>query len=211
METHNLTLEDLFTQDVKNPFTYDLNLENTSNTIEDLFEQVKSIFIKGLLIITNGEALNDKIENSVDINKMTEKDFKNIRERMLSIGIEAKYKILDNNDKDYYLRSLLYDVQNIEDLKLMVTQDWHTQMIHKIDFNLKDETILSKLVEKLEKHSEANYFINLAKPKNLKDYTIKYIKKDEEDKLHVIYFDAANITDYQYQHKFCDKFTRHVK
>ena len=45
METHNLTLEDLFTQDVKNPFTYDLNLENTSNTIEDLFEQVKSIFI----------------------------------------------------------------------------------------------------------------------------------------------------------------------
>ena len=58
---------------------------------------------------------------------------------------------------------------------------------------------------------EANYFINLAKPKNLKDYTIKYIKKDEEDKLHVIYFDAANITDYQYQHKFCDKFTRHVK
>ena len=211
MDPPNLTLDDLFTQDIKNPFTYDLNLQNTSNTIEALFEQLKSIFVKGLMIVTNGEALNDKIENSIDINKMTEKDFKNVRERMLSIGIEAKYKVLDINDKDYYLRGLLYDIQNINGLKLMVTQDWNTQMIHKIDFNLNDKSVLPKLIEKIEKHSEANYFLNMAKPKNLKDYIIKYVKKDEEDKLHVIYFDAANITDYHYQHKFCDKFTRHVK
>ena len=36
-------------------------------------------------------------------------------------------------------------------------------------------------------------------------------KKDDPEKLHVINFDAAKITDYQYQHRFCDQFTKHIK
>lgn len=208
-----LTIEDLFTDEAKNPFHYDLNLANKDNITgpESIFENIKNIFIQGLVIISNGEALNQKDKKAIDIDKMTESDFKKIKERMLSIGIEAKYKTYDMNDKDYYLRGLMYKLEKINGIKMNVTMDWHTQLINKVDFHLENKETLPKLIEVLEKCPEANYFLNMAPPKILKDYSIKYIKKDDPEKLHVINFDAAKVSDYQYQHKFCDNFTRHVK
>ena len=209
----SLTLEDLFTQEAKNPFTYDLNLTdlNQNSTPLNVFESIKNIFIKGLIIITDGEALNSENKSSIDIDRISENDFKKVRERMLSIGIEAKYKVYDSNDKDFYLRGLMYSLEKIEGIKMSATLDWHTQYVQKIDFHLKDKELVEKLMETLEKHPEANYFLNMNKPKNLKDFLIKFVKKEEEDKLHVIYFDVAKISDHHYRHKFCDVHTKHVR
>ena len=132
-----LSIEDLFRDEAKNPFHYDLNLANLDvNTgPEIVFENVKNIFIQGLIIISNGNALDSKNKNSVSIDKMTETDFKKIRERMLSIGIEAKYKTYDTNDKDYYLRGLMYKLEKKEGIKMTVSMDWHSQLISKVDFH----------------------------------------------------------------------------
>ena len=208
-----LSIEDLFRDEAKNPFHYDLNLANLDvNTgPEVIFENVKNIFIQGLIIISNGEALDSKNKNSVSIDKMTETDFKKIRDRMLSIGIEAKYKTYDTNDKDYYLRGLMYKLEKKEGIKMTVSMDWHSQLISKVDFHLENKEILPSLMETIGNCPEANYFLNMVPPKNLKDYNIRYIKKEEPDKLHVIYFDAAKISDYHYQHKFCSMDTRHIR
>ena len=189
-----LSIEDLFRDEAKNPFHYDLNLANLDvNTgPEVIFENVKNIFIQGLIIISNGEALDSKNKNSVSIDKMTETDFKKIRDRMLSIGIEAKYKTYDTNDKDYYLRGLMYKLEKKEGIKMTVSMDWHSQLISKVDFHLENKEILPSLMETIGNCPEANYFLNMVPPKNLKDYNIRYIKKEEPDKLHVIYFDAAH-------------------
>ena len=170
-----LTIEDLFTDEAKNPFHYDLNLANKDNITgpESIFENIKNIFIQGLVIISNGEALNQKDKKAIDIDKMTESDFKKIKERMLSIGIEAKYKTYDMNDKDYYLRGLMYKLEKINGIKMNVTMDWHTQLINKVDFHLENKETLPKLIEVLEKCPEANYFLNMAPLKILKDYSIK--------------------------------------
>tara|TARA_B100000900_G_scaffold414227_1_gene440306 strand:- start:1387 stop:2025 length:639 start_codon:yes stop_codon:yes gene_type:complete len=209
----NLSLEDLFTSEPKNPFHYDVNLSNNNNLVgpEAIFENLKNIFIQGLVIISNGEVLNNGDEKSIDIDKMTEKDFKKIKDRMLSIGVEAKYKTYNMEDKDYYLRGLMYKLEKIDGIKMSVTMDWHSQLINKVDFHLRSKEILPTLISTLEQCPEANYFLNMSKPKDLKDYCIKYIKKNEPEKLHVINFDAAKVSDYQYQHHFCDQFTRHIK
>ena len=111
-----------------------MNLANKDSITgpESIFENIKNIFIQGLLIISNGEALNQKDKKAIDIDKMTESDFKKIKERMLSIGIEAKYKTYDMNDKDYFLRGLMYKLEKINGIKMNVTMDWHTQLINKM-------------------------------------------------------------------------------
>jgi len=105
----------------------------------------------------------------------------------------------------------MYKLEKIKGIKMTVTSDWHSQLISKVDFHLNNKEILPKLMSTLEHCPEANYFLNMTNPKILKDYCIKYIKKDDPEKLHVINFDAAKITDYQYQHRFCDQFTKHIK
>ena len=206
-----LTIQDLFNDDAKNPFFYDLNLgDNLKEGPQAIFENVKNIFIQGLVIISNGEVLNKK-DKSINIDMMTDDYFKKVRERMLSIGIESKYKIYDLSDKDFLLRGLCYQLEKIPDIEISVTLDWKTQYINKVDFHLKDKEVLPKLYEAVEKNSEVNYFLNVLPPTKLKDYSIRYIKKEEQNKLHGVYFDVAKITDYQYQHKFCDEFTKHVR
>ena len=209
----NLSLEDLFTSDVKNAFHYDIVLANNNNEsgLKPIFEKLKGIFIQGLVIISDGSILNENKEQIIDIEKMTEDDFKKIKDRMLSIGVEAKYRIFDTKDKDYYLRGMMYKLEKIKGIKMTVTSDWHSQLISKVDFHLNNKEILPKLMSTLEHCPEANYFLNMTNPKILKDYCIKNNKKDDPEKLHVINFDAAKITDYQYQHRFCDQFTKHIK
>ena len=148
-----LSLDDLFLQDAKIPFHYNIKLkELKTNSTEDLFNHLKEIFAKGLLIITSNNLKLDNPGNvcAVDIGRMSEKDFKNVRDRFLSLGIDVKHKIYDESDKDYYLRSVCYSAEKIKDLKLEVTLDWNTQYINKVAFKAGRKEIVPKIMEAIE-------------------------------------------------------------
>jgi hypothetical protein len=209
-----LSLDDLFLRDAKIPFHYNIKFkELKTRSTEELFNHLKEIFAKGLLLVTSNKLKLENPENvsAVDIGRMSEKDFKNVRDRFLSLGIDVKHKIYDESDKDYYLRSVCYSAEKIKDLKLEVTLDWNTQYINKVAFKAGNKDIVPKIMEAIEKTPESNYFLALAKPKELKDYIIKYTLKDEPNKLHVINFDAAKITDHHYNHALCTPETRHIR
>ena len=47
------SLEELFRADVKKPFFYKLSLQDISNNNKDLFESMRKIYMKGLVINKN--------------------------------------------------------------------------------------------------------------------------------------------------------------
>jgi hypothetical protein len=212
MEENELSLENLFNKEAQKPFYYNISFkELTVNSKDiDIFNHLKEIFAKGLLIVTDNN-LKSVGTNGVDIGKMSEKDFKKVRERFLSLGIDVKHRRYDESDKDYYLRRVCYNAQDIKGLKLEVTMDWKSQYVNKVLFKAENKEILPELMRVIEDTPESNYFLELAKPKNLKDYIIKYSLKTEPKILHVINFDMAKLSDYHYQHAMCTAETRHIR
>lgn len=55
-----INLETFFSGEIKNPFSYDINLNKCENN-NKLFEEVKQLFVKGLMYKTKVE--NIKTEN----------------------------------------------------------------------------------------------------------------------------------------------------
>jgi hypothetical protein len=214
-----MCLDELFTKDPQLPFHYNIQfkeLNHTSSTSE-IFKHLTDLFSRGLLLISNG---NLKFTNqngefvdhsSIDIGKMSDDDFNKIKKRFLSIGIDVKHKIYDESDKDYYLRSVCYSAAKIKGLTLEVSMDWSTQFINKINFKATSKDIFPDIMNAIEKTPEANYFLQLATPKYLKDYVIKYSLKTDPSKLHIINFDVAKLTDHHYNHAMCTYDTRHIR
>lgn len=207
-----INLETFFSGEIKNPFSYDINLNKCENN-NKLFEEVKQLFIKGLMYKTKDE--NIKTENeqkTILINKVTNKEIDIVKQYMLSVGIEVVHKEYNGEDKDYYIRGLLYELErkfkNI--IKIDVTMNWFTQLIHKVHITL-DKTIVKEFNKIIRKHPEANYFLKLYTPEKIEDFYIFYNKENIPDIMHVIYFKNANIVDYQYRHKFASPSTKHIK
>ena len=211
-DNEELSLENLFNREAQKPFYYNIKFkELTVNSKDiDIFNHLKEIFAKGLLLVTDG-SLKLGGTNAIDIGKMSEKDFNKVRERFLSLGIEVKHKIYDESDKDYYLRSVCYKAQEIKGLKIDVTIDWKSQYVNKVSFKAENKGILPEIMRAIEMTPESNYFLELAKPKYLKDYIIKYSLKTDPKILHVINFDIAKLSDYHYQHAMCTAETRHIR
>jgi hypothetical protein len=95
-------------------------------------------------------------------------------------------------------------------VKINVTIDWKTQFIQTVNLNV-DQKDYENLMIICKKHPEANYFLNLYKPQNMKDYTIKYVKTENPEILHIIYFKPADAKDYHYEHKYYDNLEKHVR
>jgi len=203
-----INLETFFNGEIKNPFTYDINL-NMIDDCKKLFEEIKQIFTKGLMYNTKKE--NIKIANeekSLLITQISNNEIELVKKYMLSIGIEVVHKEYNAEDKDYHIRGLLYELErNFKDIKIEVTMDWMKQLIHKVHITL-NPLIVDKFNTIIRKHTEANFFLNLYTPNNIEDYYISY---NQANLLHIIYFKPANIVDYQYQHKFATPFTKHIK
>lgn len=212
MEDQELSIENLFKREAEKPFYYNIKFkELTVNSKDiDVFNHLKEIFTKGLLLVTDG-GIKIGESNAIDIGRMSDKDFKKIRERFLSLGIEVRHKKYDESDKDYYLRSVCYNAQDIKGLKIDVTIDWVSQYIHKVSFKAEKGDIIPKIMKAIEMTPESNYFLELAKPKNLKDYIIKYTLKADPKILHVINFDIARLSDHHYNHALCTAETRHIR
>ncbi len=208
-----LTLERLFTDYVKNPFTYNLNLGDQiqEKTVECLFEKIKEIFLAGLIYTTDDKVLyTPDGKKSVLLDKISEKEILKIKEYMLSIGIEVVYNTYNEEDRDYHIRRLLYAVENIEGIKINVTSDWKTQHISNVSINVKPEQH-KELMGKIKKFPESNYFLNLYKPEDINDFRIQYIKKEDPTTIHVIRFKEAKMTDYHYNHHYFDQLDKHVR
>ena len=211
-----LNINDLFKKEAKLPFFYNAEFSelNEKSTISDYFGVLTKILIEGLSIVSEGELL--KIDNTnntrvVDIGLMTDKHFKKVKDRFLSLGIEPRWKVYDQEDKDYYLRSVCYDAEKIEGCKVEVTMDWGTQHLNKVKFNAENNNVVPKIMETLELYPEANYWLGLKKPTKLNEFIIKWIKKTEPDKVNVLNFRKADLRDYHYNHALCTIETRHVR
>ena len=125
-----LTIEKLFTQPIQKPFSYDLKLgQNEEQTQENAFEHVKKIFVNGLIYTTEGKSLETADGKTILIDKITKKEIEYVKKYMLSLGIEVVYKEYNLEDKDYYIRGLLYEIEKKDFIQATVTMDWKTQLI----------------------------------------------------------------------------------
>lgn len=212
----SLNINDLFKREAKLPFFYNAEFSelNEKSTISDYFGILTKILIEGLSIISEGELL--KIDNTnntkvVDIGLMTDTHFTKVKDRFLSLGIEPRWKVYDEDDKDYYLRSVCYDAEKIEGCNVEVTMDWKTQHLNKVKFKAENNKVVPEIMKTLELYPEANYWLELKKPTNLNEFIIKWIKKTEPDKVNVLNFKKADLRDYHYNHALCTLETRHIR
>ena len=194
MSIHNKvnTIEDIFNNNIEEPFFYKINFNSDDDKIESLYIRIKNIFIKGL-VMHYGNA----VQNNIIIDNITLEQFNKIKKYMLSIGIETQLKEYESSDIDFVIRKLIYDVQYLDDLSIDITSNWKTQYINKVSFNITNSNIdtIQKLKDNIDKNIEANFFLNINKPTRLKDFPI-IIKKKGDTKTKIINFDYAKIMDY---------------
>jgi len=200
-----IPLEDILKNEPRPPFSVNLNLFSPDNNdISKLFTGIKNIYIKGLIIQT-GDTLNKIGPNNLKAEKVNETHINIMEKHMLSFGIETFFLKMTGNDKTSLFKYLLYDLEKaIPDLNFRVTIDWRTQHILKIDFKLpneKKEEILKEIGKIILNHNVANIFLKISKAIKLKNHGIIITKKENLDDITVIYFDFANIADYQKIHR----------
>lgn len=214
VDKDEINLETLFSGSIRSPFTYNLNLKESSfGNCTILFEEIKQIFVQGALYKTDKENILIKDgKKTILIDKIPNKDINIIKQYMLSMGIELTHKEYDDEDKDYYIRGLLYELQNkySDKVNMKVEMDWIKQLISKVHITI-DEKVVEEVNAVIRKHKEVNFFLNLLKPENIEECYLSYYKEDEPTILNIIYFKGANIEDYQYQHKYATTFTKHVR
>ncbi len=194
MIENNLTIEYIFKNDIKDPFFYNLQL----NEIDDcgkLFETVKNIFLTGLLI-----KYGDVEKKSIDIPSLSKEKFDKISKYMLSIGLSVRLTYVDEKEKDYLFRQFLYQIEKIEDITITVQSNWNTGLIGNININMsqvKNDNGVSAKLEQIKdiakKHPITNHFLKIYKPTCLKDYAI--LVNIDNQSLYVVSFDYANIGD----------------
>ena len=185
-------LIDIFKEPPKEPFS--IGLTFNCNNIKDFYDNIKNLFIKGIIILSG-----DDSKNSIQINQIKKEQIEIMKKYMLSMGIEVKLKKYDNNEKDYLIKKLLYDMEKIHNLDIKIVKNWRTDLIDSIIFNFKikksDKITISKYNKILKKHYEANHFLNLTKKESLHDYYM-LIRHSNED-VYILFFDIANRSDYK--------------
>ena len=186
----NLNLIDIFKQPPKEPFSISISFD--CNNIENLYDNIKNLFIKGIITLSG-------YENSIEINKIKKEQIDIMKKYMLSMGIEVKLKKYDDNEKDYLIKKLLYDIETIDSLNIKVIKEWKTDLIDGIILNFKNKKNNKQIINKynriLKKHYEANHYLKLTKKEFLHDYymLIKHSNKD----IYILFFDIANKLDYK--------------
>ena len=185
------TLEELFKSELKEPFHYKLSLTDVRNNTKDIFESMRKMYTMGLVIHFGNEE-----KQSVDIQTLSPDKIEKINKYMLSIGIKATYKVYKARDIDYLYRRFLNRIDTFKDLSIDIISDWKTQLFKSIRLNVvnNNKETLDKIMKELEDHYEANYFLKMKPPKELKEFAILVATKDNTT--HVINFDFANIGDY---------------
>ena len=215
-EDNNIQLDTFFNNDIKNPFTYNLKLDDNDNVSLDsakMFEKIKNIFVQGLLHITDKKNICiDGDKKSVLIDKVPNKDINKIKQYMLSLGIELVHKEYTDEDKDYEIRRLLYSLhdQLKDEVKIEVTMDWVKQLITKTQITC-DKSKFPELDIIIRRYPDANFILKLYAPNKIEECHMYYNKENQPNTLNIIAFKKANIVDYHYQHKYTTEYTKHVR
>ena len=198
MNNIKLSIDELFFEEPKPPFSVNLNLNPPDNCkFDDIFDRIKKIYLRGMVILTGGN-VDTSANINLNVSNVKQKHIDTMEKHMLSFGFKTRLLIMNEENKDSMFKYLLYDLEEkIPELNFSVTIDWRKQLIKKIDFHipLKNKEKIIKEMEKIaSKHNIANAFLKIKKSSKLKEYCI-LIKNAKED--YVIYFDFANIADYQ--------------
>lgn len=195
MSSKDCNILELFKDEPKEPFSLNIQMFGNKLKTEHIFNNLKSLYAKGLLI-QNGENMNPKI-NKIQINKVKKEHINIMKRHMLSLGIDVKYSSYSEENKDCLYRELLYDIQHIDGIIIKATLDWKKNVIDELKISFSKEKMTWNSVKKMEnivrKHYEANHFLKLLEPKNLRDYSIKINTPD--NLIHVISFDFAKHVD----------------
>lgn len=180
-----MNIQKLFSEQPRPPFSVSLRLDNIDGDTKFLFHSIKNIFLKGLVIIRKEFDLH-----KLNIDILQQEDLLKISNYMLSMGIKVIHKKYDVSRKDYLYRCFLMDLEKIPELSLKILTNWRTDNIEKIhiSFPNMNEEVNKKYNFVLDRNFETNHFLNLRKPKQLRDYAI-LIKHDNVTD--IIYFDFA--------------------
>ena len=193
-----LNIVDLLKSKPKDPFSINLNINSELGTTEELFNKIKDIFIKGLIIQSG-----DEIENSINIKDIHMKHIDIMKKHMLSMGIDVKLRKYSAGTKDCLFKNLLYDIQHIKNIEIKVLKDWNSDLIEKININLKitdgDVTPIILYNNAIKRHFEANHFLKLNKPGVLHDYAI-FVNTDDNEDVNVVFFDFAKNSKIEHIH-----------
>ena len=200
-----MTIEDIFNYEPKPPFSVNLDLFSPDNVnVTTLFNKIKDIYVKGLIIQT-GKELDNNGPNNLEVEKVTQTHINTMEKHMLSFGIKTNIIKMTRNDKDALFRYLLYDLEKaIPDLNFHVTMDWRTQHILKLDFKIptdKKEDIIKQVNKIVSNHNVVNIYLKIKKAEKIREHGIIIKKTNDLDDITIIYFDFANIADYQKIHK----------
>lgn len=190
-------IKNVFQDEIKEPFHYDLNFNNVKNT-KDLFNKICEIYKTGLVHLAGNE-------KEVKVKNITYKDMEKMHKYMLSLGIEVIYRKLTDYEKTQYWTYLLDDLIKLPEINVNVTLDWKTQNIIasqlKITTKNKKETF-TKIYLITKKHLLASQLtnflgLNFEKELNIKK-ELKYYSfiNKLDDGTHIVSFDFANIAKY---------------
>ena len=195
MSQGDCNIFNIFKGEPKDPFTLNMNIHKENLQTKDIFNQLKSLYCKGLLI-QKGEKINPNV-NQIKVNEVTEEHMNIMKRHMLSLGIDVKHRVYSSGTKDYIFKQLLYDIQHIKELTIKVTTDWKKDLIESISIGYDIKTINKKSMLEFEKqvrkHYEANHFLKLLDPVNLREFAI--IIKISDENYHIISFDFAKHED----------------
>ena len=195
MTEHNCNIFKIFKGEPKEPFALNMNIHKENLQTKDIFNQLKTLYCKGLLI-QKGEKVNPLV-NQIKVNEVTKEHMNKMKRHMLSLGIDVKHRVYSKGTKDYIFKQLLYDIKHIDELTIKVTTDWKKDLIDSISIGydpirINKESMMD-FEKQVRKHYEANHFLKLLDPKNLRDFSI--IIKINDDNYHVISFDFAKHED----------------
>ena len=125
---------------------------------------MRKIFMTGLVIHYGNEETK-----SININELSADKIDKIQQYMLSIGIKANYKIYKEADIDFLYRRFIYDIEKVKDVDIDVISNWKTQYIKTIKINVinNNKESLDKILETLDDHTAANYFLKMKPPSEL--------------------------------------------
>ena len=170
MSQGDCNIFNIFKGEPKDPFTLNMNIHKENLQTNDIFNQLKSLYCKGLLI-QKGEKINPNV-NQIKVNEVTEEHMNIMKRHMLSLGIDVKHRVYSSGTKDYIFKQLLYDIQHIKELTIKVTTDWKKDLIESISIGYDVNTINKKSMLEFEKqvrkHYEANYFFKIIRSGELK-------------------------------------------
>jgi hypothetical protein len=186
------TLEDLFKDEIKDPFFYKLNLNESKNN-KELFEKIQNIYKTGLMIL-----FGDELSKTINIKNLSYRHIDKINKYMLSIGIKVQYNRLTNFELNKLYESFLFELENIDEIDILVTKNWKLDEIISLNINIKEEIedkdkIKNKISKILEKYPCINYLLKFKPICQLEDYAI-IVKLSSE--IHIINFKCANVADY---------------